>query len=263
MNITFSIQGEFITKLARKKCHMEHDMDYAVQLLTGCLQSDALTDDEIHDMVINILDGRAEIRGTYPGDDYGYFTLDKPDPNWNLATTLAKQSNEIKDLKEQLRLAQDKLLYLCDNNYISDRAIRELQREFHEPATDMEPELNDTASAMLDSYLKRMKSDTSDDYGWLEPNGTFHPVDWGDHQKWADEYLQSHLSEDEYIDTTGLYPGDWLINHGWVLLHNPSQGIAIPTKNNAKRYTKSQQDFLYNYYIERNCHTEANAIYED
>ena len=55
--------------------------------------------------------------------------------------------------------------------------------------------------------------------------------------------------------------GDWLVERGWILLHNPSQGIAFPTKNPVKRYTKAQQDFLYDYYMERGKEKEANAIY--
>ena len=57
--------------------------------------------------------------------------------------------------------------------------------------------------------------------------------------------------------------GDYLIRRGWVLLHNPSQGIAIPTRDFSREYTKAQKEFLYDYYMERNCKKEANAIWQE
>lgn len=54
-----------------------------------------------------------------------------------------------------------------------------------------------------------------------------------------------------------------LVERGWVLLHNPSQGIAFPTKNPVKEYTKAQKEFLYDYYMERDCKKEANAIWQE
>ena len=57
--------------------------------------------------------------------------------------------------------------------------------------------------------------------------------------------------------------GDWLVERGGVLLHNPSQGIAYPTKNSVREYTKAQKEFLYDYYMERGCKEEANAIWKE
>ena len=56
---------------------------------------------------------------------------------------------------------------------------------------------------------------------------------------------------------------DSLDERGWVLLHNPSRGIAFPTKNPVKEYTKAQKEFLYDYYMERDCKKEANAIWQE
>ena len=54
-----------------------------------------------------------------------------------------------------------------------------------------EPESRLVVSRALDNYMKRMldtEEHTTEDYGWLEPNGKFHAVEWGEHQKWAYEY---------------------------------------------------------------------------
>lgn len=112
----------------------------------------------------------------------------------------------------------------------------------------------------------------TEDYGWLEPNGTFHGVEWGAHQDWAQNYMNEKFPEeamDGDIDlqtkcNVGLIgAGDWLVERGWVLLHNPSQGIAYPTKNSVREYTKAQKEFLYDYYMERGCKEEANAIWKE
>lgn len=113
---------------------------------------------------------------------------------------------------------------------------------------------------------------TTEDYGWLEPDGTFHGVEWGEHQEWAQNYMNEKFPKeamDGDIDlqtkcNVGLIgAGDWLVERGWVLLHNPSQGIAFPTKNPVKEYTKAQKVFLYDYYMERDCKKEANAIWQE
>lgn len=110
------------------------------------------------------------------------------------------------------------------------------------------------------------------EYGWLEPDGTFHGVEWGEHQEWAQNYMNEKFPKeamDGDIDlqtkcNVGLIgAGDWLVERGWVLLHNPSQGIAFPTKNPVKEYTKAQKEFLYDYYMERDCKKEANAIWQE
>lgn len=54
-----------------------------------------------------------------------------------------------------------------------------------------------------------------------------------------------------------------MTKEGWVLLHNPSQGIAVATKNPSKDYTKAQKEFLFDYYMERNCEKEANEIWRE
>ena len=56
---------------------------------------------------------------------------------------------------------------------------------------------------------------------------------------------------------------DYLVRRGWVLLHNPQQGIAIPTRDITREYTKAQKEFLYDYYMERDCKKEANAIWKE
>lgn len=128
---------------------------------------------------------------------------------------------------------------------------------------------------MLTGFMDPMVDEekhSTEDYGWLSPDGAFHEVEWGNHQEWAQNYIEEHFQEvadDPEVDmqvkcNVGLIgAGDWLVERGWVLLHSPSQCIAVPTRNPMKRYTKTQKEFLYDYYMERGKEKEANAIYEE
>lgn len=268
-NLSFSIQGEFITQLAREKCHNEGSFEYAVELLMNCMMTDELSEKEIRLMAIEILNGEAELHGTYPGEDYGFRYLDKKDEEWSIENTLRKLIREKKAAKESFEDLLSKYDFISENLslYEKNRLDSDYYALFDESLFEdckYDDEEENLYSGILESYMKRQKCNTEDDYGWLEPNGTFHPVEWGEHQKWADEWLQNVLSEDEYEKIDIYMAGDYLIEKkGWVLLHNPAQGIAIPTKDATKRYTKAQQDFLYQYYIDRNCHKEANSIFEE
>ena len=157
--------------------------------------------------------------------------------------------------------------------HISEETKREIRKELGEET------IEDKQQDALKSFMKRMldkEEHTTEDYGWLEPNGAFHVVEWGDHQEWANNYLKENLTSEEQfaamveINASGMAKSstdiigaaDYLVRRGWVLLHNPSQGIAIPTRDLTRKYTKAQKEFLYDYYMQRKCTREANAIWE-
>ena len=271
MSLTFKVQGEFITDLAREKCYFDGNYKYAIDLLTSCMESDELSKNEILNMAISILDGRAVLKGTYPDDDYGFFYLYEKDKKWDLGKLIADSFENIKATQEKYNDLLQKYLFVIDSLDRFDK--RKLNSEYRKEFDDIlfkdiagEPVDENT---LLGSFLKRQMSDTEDDYGWLEPNGSFHPVEWGQHQEWAQSYIEEHfpeITEDE-VDMqvkcgVGLIgAGDWLVERGWILLHNPAQGIAIVTRNDKCRVTKAQKEFLYSYYTERDCEKEANEIY--
>lgn len=103
-------------------------------------------------------------------------------------------------------------------------------------------------------------------YGWLSPSGEFYQVSWGDHDSWAQDHIKElldweSLSLKERISAAGM--GDVLMNHGWILLHNPSHGTPFPTRKPGKRYTRAQAEFLYDYFIQYGDRRQANAVMED
>lgn len=103
-----------------------------------------------------------------------------------------------------------------------------------------------------------------EEYGWLSPDGTFYPVEFAKHQYWAAIYIKKIRKSGGIVDTTMVpdkEPGDYLIRHGWVLLHNPhNYGLKV-TSDPIKSYTKSQIDFLYNYFMRHGMEDKANELY--
>ncbi len=267
--LSFKVEGEFITKLAREKVYLEGDMEYAMQLLLSCMDGTDMEEHELRQMAFSIINGEAELKGTYSGDDYGFEYLENKDDRYNLASYIAK----LRDKCEKAKKETEKMTewYITAMNHVP-----EYERD--DVLVETGQKKRDTASfgnSLLDGFMKRMLDEeehTTEDYGWLAPDGSFYGVEWGNHQEWAQRYMEEsfpEVAEDDEVDmqvkcNVGLIgAGDWLVEHGWVLLHNPSQGIAFPTRKETGRYTKAQKEFLYNYYLERNCEKEANAVYQD
>ena len=102
-------------------------------------------------------------------------------------------------------------------------------------------------------FLDHIHNERNDDYGWLAPDGTFYPVEWGEHQSWAYTWIKNHYQNENSDDIDLLdKAGDVLIQKGWVLLHNPARGTATVTHNDAKNMTKAQKEYLFDYFTQRN-----------
>lgn len=121
-----------------------------------------------------------------------------------------------------------------------------------------------------DEARQKLKEFWPDEYGWLSPSADFFPVPWAHHQEWAQEYIEKHFTDSEqyaYYKTqegqAARYSGDFLVSRGWVLLHNPNQGIAHMTQHPTKSLTKAQKEYLYDYFMLRDRPSDANALYEE
>lgn len=105
------------------------------------------------------------------------------------------------------------------------------------------------------------------EYGWLEPSGKFHPVEFGNHQIWASEYIsnlfqEGKISYEEANMSNKQDAGDVLINRGWVLIHNPSQHNIKITRDLSRILTKAQSEYLYDFLMKRGRKKEANELYQ-
>lgn len=269
--VSFCVQGEFITQMAKERFFSECcGYDKVMDLLFSCMEGTDQSEKEIRRLAEDILLGRAALVGN-TGDSTYHLEVYEPDEQpeqpgkFNVFKKMTTLSQKLKDTEKELRKMQE--WYSVAMEHVPEYRRNNVLSETGQPIESW------YGNSMLGSYMERMMDDeehTTEDYGWLEPNGTFHEAEWGMHQEWATEYVRENFPE-EYEDVrlqmntgTGLIgEGDWLVERGWVLLHSPSQGIAQPTKNPVKRYTKAQQDFLYDYYTERGQDKKANEIYSE
>ena len=88
-----------------------------------------------------------------------------------------------------------------------------------------------------------------EEYGWLAPDGTFHPVEFGNHQAWASEYLlrlyrEGKISYEQARREDNGDVGDLLTDMGWILIHNPHGYDFKITRNLSKRVTNKQKEYL-------------------
>lgn len=276
VNLQFKIQGEYITNLAREKAHVNHDIPYAINLLMDCLETDQVSKNQRLLWCLQILNNKAHIKGTYPDADYGLMIDEesKTDIQSELCILLQPMMTVIQNSQESYQNLLQKYEFLLDYLNMPDYRLREIDKEYHQIYDEHIFNIqSDNMPPILQEYIDRQISHTTDDYGWLEPNGTFHPVEWGQHEEWAVDYLDKHypFKNNEHLycipDDTNtqkhIVGGDCLVYKlHWILLHNPSQGIAKPQYDTIFGMTKAQKEFLYDYYIKRNKHNMANELYE-
>lgn len=273
--ISFDIRGEFITQMAKEWFFYENrGYDKVMELLFSCMEGTEQSEKEIRRLAEDILLGRTALVGSTRDGSYhmeAYEPDEEPEnpDKFNVFKKMTSLSQKLKDTEKELRKMQE--WYRIAMEHVPEYKRNEVLRETGQPVESR------YGNGMLDSFMERMmdkEEHTTEDYGWLEPNGTFHEVEWGEHQGWAEKFIRENRSEEQWllsgIHTESQYKtacyntfGDYLVERGWVLLHSPSQGLAQPTRNPVKRYTKAQQEFLYDYYQERNCEKEANKVYQE
>lgn len=276
--VTFNIEGKFITQLAREWMFCEgREFEKVMDLLLSCMGGTNQSEKTLRRLAEDVLLGRAELSGNTAEGTFCLTTY-----NADEQTDVAEQFNIFRRYSEAIRKIKEteeekekyREWYEIAMNYVPEYLKNEVRRRTDQPIESR------YGSDILYGFIERTmdeKEHSTEDYGWLEPDGTFHAVEWGNHQEWANDYLDKNLTQEERfaamveINASGMVKSspdvigaaDYLVRRGWVLLHNPSQGIAFPTKNPMKRYTKAQKEFLYDYYMERGKEKEANAIYGD
>lgn len=266
--LTMSIRGGFINDLALEKCHLDHDICYAVDLLMSCLYTDQLSEGDRLMLALRVLNGEVEIRGTYPGDDYGPVELETKNPQYDLRATLNGMKEKIASQAKEIEQLNKKLA--CCGEQLDSAGMRKANRAWRDEWCEdgkifsgiEKSVLAPATSELVEEFLERSKRPDSDqDYGWLEPSGKFHAVPFGEHQGWAwKKALEFGFSGEAFDRGLG---GDVLLEHGWVLLDNPGMGLARPTISESKSLTKAQREFLFDYYTERGKHDLAKKYLEE
>ena len=271
--VHFGITGEFITQITREQFYIEgNEYEKVMEILLSCMCGTDMSEQQLKRYAEDVLLGRAEFMGSTTDGSFHMTTYDAGEEpelpeSFNIFKQFSRIKKKLKEKEKELWKMTER--YEVALEHMPSYMQREVRKELGETTEE------DRQQVQLDSFIKRMideEEHTTEDYGWLEPDGKFHEVEWGAHQEWAQNYIEKFYpeqAEDDEVDmqtkcNVGLIgAGDFLVERGWVLLHNPSQGIAIPTKNPLKPYTKAQKEFLYDYFIERGCKDEANEIWKE
>lgn len=271
--LTFDVQGEFITQWTREAFYSgEKSFEKLMETLILCMVNEDVPEAQTRRYAEDILLGRAALKGSTAAGTYHLEIYEPGEEQMPQSMNIWKETERRKKAEKNLQRMVER--WDVAMSYIPEETKRAIRKELGEETTE------DKQRDALDSFMARMMDEeehTTEDYGWLEPNGTFHAVEWGNHQEWANDYLDKNLTQEERfaamveINASGMVKSspdvigaaDYLVRRGWVLLHNPSQGIAFPTKNPVKEYTKAQKEFLYDYYMERDCKKEANEVWEE
>lgn len=280
--LSFSISGEFITNAAREAFYQNHNLKRAIELVKSATMCD-LSEGEHLQLCLDIISGKKSIVGTYPGDDYDVIENEEPKCTPILDVLLDREEKFTAAETNYNELLQ-KYLFVLDK--LPEYKLREINDDYNSEYGELLFDIPQSKIAVYSSdiseetfdpvtdFINHSKTATNDDYGWLEPDGTYHPVPWGEHSKWAMDYANEHYP---FKDNTSMYwktdangqrhhyvNGDFLVYAlGWVLLDNPHQGTATPKYDHQRGLSKKQKEFLFDYYIARNMHDRASALYKD
>lgn len=253
MVLSFNIQGKFIARLAREWLFCEgKDIEMVMDLLLSCMSGTEMKQEELKRHAEDILLGRADFDGNTADGTFHMTTYDpseqpKVPEQFDIFRRLSVEIARRKKAEEERDRYRE--WYSVAMEYVPEFAQNEVLEETGQPIKSR------YGNDMLGSFMERMmdkKEHSTEDYGWLEPDGTFHEVEWGNHQEWAQRYIEENfpeVAEDDGVDmqtkcNVGLIgAGDWLVERGWVLLHSPSQGIAQPTKIRLRGTPKSSRSF--------------------
>ena len=252
--VSFSVTGHFVTRTAREWFWNEHKPWPVVEeLLLSCMKGTDQTEEELKELARKVVFGRAKFVGnTRDGD----FCLVDDDQDL-VVRNVERLAREVVEAENSLNEIQERYFDLVYR--LEDEGYGWLVNPQPEPAT----------SSLVTSFLKQVKIEEkhNDNYGWLEPGGTFHPVEFAEHSEWAWKTIQERDWTKEFgmSDCGGIYSAsDFLVNYkGWVLLHNPGRGVAQVTKSDIRPLTKAQREFLFDYYTDRGLDKSAAEYLEE
>lgn len=256
-SLSFAITGEFVTRIAREWLWLEGKPWSTVEeLLLSCMHGTDKSKEELTELAIKVVIGRAKFIGNTADGSYAMV-----EDNQDLTSKYIGQWNcKVKKLEKEYREIEDK--YYALTGYLIDSGKGYL---LSEAGVSDEDDDGYEVSPIVDSYLKQDKLEReghTENYGWLDPQGNFYPVEFAEHQRWAWEKLKE-LGLIKRGEFNSGRSGDALVERGWALLHNPGMGVAYVTASETKPLTKAQREFLYGYYADRGLLREAAAYMED
>ena len=262
-SLSFAITGDFVTRTAREWLWLEgKPWSVVEEFLLSCMCGTDKSKEELSELAFKVVSGRAKFIGNTADDSYAMVDDDQD----FIGDYIGRWNRKVKELEKENRELENQHYMLTNYLIDSGRGYLLAEAGVAPESKDLDP----LGAAMLKSYMEQdaiEKAGFTDNYGWLEPNGTFHPVDYADHQEFARKTAEERGWIREFAKTEygGIYAiGDFLVeDKGWVLLHNPGRGIARAEVSEKKPLTKAQKDFLFGYYADRGKHDLAQKYLEE
>lgn len=159
--------------------------------------------------------------------------------------------NAVRNIVIGIKKIDDDLCLVDDDGTLFEKEIQNLRIQLSAIEESAEKSRTFFFSDSINS-----KDSIDFDYGWLEPDGTFHRVKWGEHESFAFEQLLALEGEDfdGFLDS-----GDKLCDrYGWILLHSPSFSVPSVHCSDRKNPTHAQREFLYDYFKKIGFDSEAD-----
>ena len=171
----FSVQGEFITKAAREKLFIDHDLGSAIRILRGSLESDEITPDEQLMLCLQILHGAASIKGESGTKEYRVEMRDdieeRPTDLSSIADLITKMDEDRRKWEEKYDDLLEKFDFVCRE--MEDWKLDRLNADFYNqtgeplfpdmPIPDWRKAENGLGgmSGLLEDYMKQQKREAA------------------------------------------------------------------------------------------------------
>jgi hypothetical protein len=218
----FNVLGDWVTETARSWLYEERrPYEKVLDFLLSSMEGSGLSEEELRKYANDILLGRRKLTGSTANHTYHMEDDD---------TDIISRYQE----------------FFNNRPLINGIDEEEYEEELEEKIAE--------SRARIDRFFTTIGDKNSKDYGWLNPDGKFYPVPWGEHTKWAYEYVEKYYPKAEYMDEA-----DYLVSRKWILIHSPTNSIPII---NTDRATKRQKEFIYDYFMDRGMQDEANSVWK-
>lgn len=252
--VSFSVDGKWLTDFIRGR-YLNEGMDFSwvVETISESLKGNGLSEQRILGIAQDIILGRSYFKGNTADGSFVYCDgSDEP-----VSSDFFEKYSKLQEELNQERQARKDAV----------EAWQELALVYTDEMRPQDCECKCNIDLLkptpVQEFIERMVKPEEEvaPYGYIAPDGTFHKVDWCDHEEFAWKIIrEQHREEEAYDEFTGK---DFLIiTKGWLLLHNPSRGKPFLTSGD-KPMTKAQRETLYDYYTKYGMKEEANALYKE
>lgn len=255
-SVSFAIDGEWLTDFLRQRFLYEGiGFEWVVETVGELLKSNGLTEQRIEQIAQDIILGRSYFKGNTRDGSFVYCDCSDEPLKSDFFRKYTRLQNDLKK-EEQARKdaveAWQELALVITGELERDDCGCQCNIDLLKPTP-------------MEEFIDRMiaPEEETAPYGFISPDGEFHPVEWAKHEKFAVDYLEERGGWAAVIEAGCHTATDTLvIGKGWLLMHNPQHGKPFLTSGD-RPMTKAQREALFDYYTKYGMKKEASALYQE